>query len=84
MAACSAARLSDGLGELELTRPRPGLTPTRATGSRMKYLEGWKAIDLANDVFGFNGWSTSIRKIETPVCREKSPGRWDIGVYVVM
>ena len=24
------------------------------------YLEGWKAIQLANEIFGFNGWSHSV------------------------
>ncbi|PWN26927.1 rad52-like protein, partial [Jaminaea rosea] len=72
------ARLNERLGP-EYISDRQG-----GGGSRMKYIEGWKAIDLANDVFGFNGWSTSIRKIETPICREKAQGRWDIGVYVVM
>lgn len=26
----------------------------------MSYLESWKAIELANAIFGFDGWSTSI------------------------
>lgn len=29
-------------------------------GMRLTYVEGWKAINLANEVFGFNGWSSSI------------------------
>ena len=24
------------------------------------YLEGWKSIELANKIFGYNGWSCSI------------------------
>ncbi len=28
-------------------------------------MEGWKVIRIANDIFGFNGWSTSILKIDT-------------------
>jgi DNA repair and recombination protein RAD52 len=31
-----------------------------AGGVRLAYIEGWKVIKLANDIFGFNGWSTSI------------------------
>ena len=26
----------------------------------LTYLEGWKALSLANEVFGFNGWSSEI------------------------
>lgn len=29
-------------------------------GQRVVYIEGWKVIDLANDIFGFNGWSHSV------------------------
>lgn len=34
------------------------------TGTRLSYLEGWKAIELANEVFGFNGWSSSITRMD--------------------
>ena len=26
----------------------------------MAYIEGWRAISLANEIFGFNGWSHSV------------------------
>lgn len=29
-------------------------------GSEFTYIESWKAIELANEIFGFNGWSCSI------------------------
>jgi DNA repair and recombination protein RAD52 len=29
-------------------------------GSTLTYLEGWKAINLANEIFKFNGWSHQI------------------------
>lgn len=41
----------------------------------MSYLEGWKAIDLANDVFGFNGWSTSIIRLDQDFLQSSSDGR---------
>jgi recombination DNA repair RAD52 pathway protein len=28
------------------------------------YLEGNKAIALANEVFGFNGWSSSLKQVQ--------------------
>ena len=31
-----------------------------AAQGTVAYLEGWKAINLANEVFGFNGWSSEI------------------------
>ena len=28
--------------------------------AKLTYLEGWKAVSLANEIFQFNGWSHSI------------------------
>jgi hypothetical protein len=33
---------------------------TLLIGPKLTYAEGWKIINLANEVFGFNGWSSSI------------------------
>lgn len=35
-----------------------------AGGSKVAYIEGTKAIALANDVFGFNGWSSSLQQVQ--------------------
>ena len=40
-------------------RPGPG------GGSKLTYVEGRKVINLANEVFGFNGWSPSIVSLNT-------------------
>lgn len=34
-------------------------------GPKLTYAEGWKIINLANEVFGFNGWSSSVLSITT-------------------
>ncbi|PWA02826.1 hypothetical protein BB558_001009 [Smittium angustum] len=34
-----------------------------AGGARLAYLEGWRAISLANEIFGFNGWSSTIQNM---------------------
>ncbi|XP_048589420.1 DNA repair protein RAD52 homolog isoform X2 [Nematostella vectensis] len=31
-----------------------------AGGQKLAYVEGWKIINLANETFGFNGWSHSV------------------------
>ena len=31
-----------------------------AGGQRVVYLEGWKSTTIANEIFGFNGWSSSV------------------------
>ena len=29
-------------------------------GQNLSYIEGWRLVALANEVFGFNGWSHSV------------------------
>lgn len=49
------AKLDKKLGpEYISQRPGPG------GGPKLTYAEGWKVINLANEVFGFNGWASSI------------------------
>ncbi|KAI0559431.1 DNA repair protein Rad52/59/22 [Gracilaria domingensis] len=40
-----------------MQRPGPG-------GAPITYLEGWKAIHEANQIFGFNGWSSEILQLD--------------------
>ena len=52
-------KLNQRLGPEYLSqRPGPG------GGPKLKYIEGWKVVDLANEVFGFNGWSTSVTSLD--------------------
>jgi len=58
------AKLNQRLGpEYISQRPGPG------NGSKLTYVEGWKVINLANEVFGFNGWSSSITSLTTDYVR---------------
>lgn len=47
-------------------RLHPELLSTRTGFNNMKltYLEGWQAIELANRIFGFNGWSSELKSID--------------------
>ena len=58
-----AALLSKKLGP-EYLSSRAG-----AGGVKMTYIEGWRVIALANEVFGFNGWSTEIRDLHLDFVR---------------
>lgn len=51
------SRLDRRLGP-EYLSTRPG-----AGGQKLHYLTGATCINLANEVFGFNGWSSSIQNI---------------------
>jgi Rad52/22 family double-strand break repair protein len=49
------AKLNRQLGpEFISQRPGPG------GGPKLTYAEGWQIINLANEVFGFDGWSSSV------------------------
>lgn len=71
-------RLVKHLGpEFVSYRPAPG-------GGRVSYLEGWKAISLANDTFGFNGWSSEIRNISMDYCDIGADKRVSLGVTALI
>lgn len=58
------AKLNQKLGpEYISQRPGPG------GGPKLTYAEGWKVINLANEVFGFNGWSSSITSLTVDYVR---------------
>lgn len=60
------------------TRAGPG-------NSRVAYLPAEKAINLANEVFGFNGWSSSIQNIQIDFVDENpTKGTISIGLSVVV
>ena len=48
-------------------------------GQNVVYLEGWKAISLANEIFGFNGWSHSVSQ-QTIDFVDHSQGKFYVGV----
>lgn len=52
------AKLDQQLGP-EFISSRPG-----AGGKKIHYLQADKCINLANEVFGFNGWSSTVKTIE--------------------
>lgn len=61
-------KLDVGLSRSEtMQRPGPG-------GCRLTYVEGWKVIHDANQIFGFNGWSSTIVALDLRFV-ESSNGR---------
>lgn len=47
----------------EFLSVRPG-----ASRNELTYIEGWVAVELANGIFGFDGWSSEIRDIKEEYC----------------
>ncbi|KAK6336030.1 DNA repair protein rad52 [Orbilia blumenaviensis] len=52
-------------------------------GRRVAYISGDKSINLANHVFGFNGWSSQIQEVVVDFIDE-SGGRVSVGISVTM
>ncbi|KXS96079.1 hypothetical protein AC578_6372 [Pseudocercospora eumusae] len=73
------SRLEKQLGpEYISTRPGNG-------GGKVHYLAADKVISLANEVFGFNGWSSEIRNVTVDFVEEHpQTGRINIGLSAVM
>ncbi|KAF8652378.1 hypothetical protein AX16_004406 [Volvariella volvacea WC 439] len=74
------AKLNQKLGpEFISQRPGPG------GGPKLTYAEGWKIINLANEVFGFNGWSSSVVSLTTDfVDYNEQSQRYAVGVTAIM
>ncbi|WVN88994.1 uncharacterized protein L203_104210 [Cryptococcus depauperatus CBS 7841] len=73
------ARLARKLGPEYVTqRPGPG------GSTKLSYIEGWKVINLANEVFGFNGWTSSIVSLSTDFIDVNKEGRVSVNVTAII
>ncbi|KAJ1867635.1 DNA repair protein rad52 [Coemansia sp. RSA 989] len=52
--------------------------------SRLSYVEGWRIISIANEIFGFDGWSSSIQSFGIDYMDILDGGRFNIGATCVM
>ncbi|KAG5419644.1 RAD52 [Candida metapsilosis] len=72
-------KLNKALGP-EYVSYRPG-----GGGSSVQYIEGWKALNLANEVFGFNGWNSELVSCEIDYLDSHgNTGRCSLGLSVVV
>jgi len=73
------SRLDKQLGP-EYISSRPG-----AGGQKVHYLAAEKVIGLANEVFGFNGWSSAIQNIQIDFVDEHpQSGKISLGLSVIV
>lgn len=74
-----SSRLEKQLGP-EYISSRPG-----PSGQKVHYLAADKCINLANEVFGFNGWSSSIQNIQIDFVDENpNNGNISLGLSVIV
>ena len=52
--------------------------------SRYQYLTTNKSIELANWIFGHDGWSSAIQDITIDFLEESKDNRWNVGVSCIM
>ncbi|KAJ9642334.1 DNA repair protein rad52 [Coniosporium tulheliwenetii] len=73
------SRLSKQLGP-EYISQRQG-----AGGAKVSYLAAEKAINLANEIFGFNGWSSEIKNVQIDFVDEsQSTGKISLGLSTIV
>lgn len=53
-------------------------------GQNVSYIEGWKALNLANEIFGFNGWSSELVNVQVDFLDSLGSGRVSLGLSVVV
>jgi DNA repair and recombination protein RAD52 len=66
-------------GELRKPLLRENVMTRVASGSKLSYIEGWHAIDEANRIFGFFGWTRQtdckmVQESETKMGAAQKPG----------
>ncbi|KAJ1515217.1 DNA repair protein rad52 [Coelomomyces lativittatus] len=49
-------------------------------GGNVMYLEGWKAIEIANEIFGYNGWSSQIVN-QVIDFQDFVNEKWSVGIH---
>ncbi|KAH9504844.1 DNA repair protein rad52 [Bulinus truncatus] len=54
-----------------------------AAGLKVAYIEGWKVINLANEMFGFNGWSHGVSQ-QTIDFVDHVNGKYFVGVSALV
>ncbi|KAJ2786632.1 DNA repair protein rad52 [Coemansia interrupta] len=53
-------------------------------GTRLSYIEGWRIISIANEIFGFNGWRSSIQNMAIDFMDMSEGGRLSVGASCVV
>eukprot|EP01105_Mastigella_eilhardi_P021475 TRINITY_DN51_c0_g2_i1.p1 TRINITY_DN51_c0_g2~~TRINITY_DN51_c0_g2_i1.p1 ORF type:complete len:439 (-),score=124.70 TRINITY_DN51_c0_g2_i1:72-1364(-) len=63
----------------ECLSTRPG-----AGKSKFTYVESWKVIEIANSIFGFDGWSSTVVDVSPEFVDELPGGKYRVGISAVV
>ncbi|KAJ2993401.1 DNA repair protein rad52 [Globomyces sp. JEL0801] len=61
----------------------PEFLTERKGPAKLKYVEGWKLVNLANNILDFNGWSSEIIK-QTVDYVDVDQGKYSVGVSTIV
>jgi DNA repair and recombination protein RAD52 len=76
--ATTTSRLNEAIPAREVSkRVGPG-------GKALYYLQGWQAIQVANEIFGYGGWSNALQSFDVDYCEQGPDGRWNAMATAVM
>ena len=53
-------------------------------GARFNYVEVTTGISLANAIFSFDGWSSSVQDVTVDFVDETRDGKWCVGISVIL
>ncbi|KAG7191867.1 DNA repair protein rad52 [Scheffersomyces spartinae] len=54
-------------------------------GQKVAYIEGWRALNLANEIFGFNGWSSELVSTQVDYFdTHGQSGKYSLGLAVLV
>ncbi|PIA19281.1 recombination protein Rad52 [Coemansia reversa NRRL 1564] len=53
-------------------------------GMRLSYIEGWRIISIANEIFGFNGWRSSIQSLNVDFMDMMEGGKFNVGASCIV
>jgi len=67
------------IDELKKPLDRKNVKERTQSGFKLSYIEGWHAIDEANRIFGFDGWSRETAGLTCVREPEQINGNWRVG-----
>ncbi|CAI5760780.1 unnamed protein product [Candida verbasci] len=65
----------------------PEYVSYRPSGGNQKvqYIEGWKALNLANEIFGFNGWNSQVISCNVDYFdTHNNSGKYSLGISIIV
>ena len=51
--------------------------------TRVAYIEGWRVLELANETFGYDGWSSSLQQLVVDSCTSQG-GKHSVSVHAIV